>query len=69
MRHSSTLSIGLDVQKESIAVAYVAHAHDAEVIYLGTLGTRQADICSELITSGALLDYIVIFSWQYVIMK
>ncbi|SRR6266540_6718228 len=24
---------------------------------------------SELITSGALLDYIVIFSWQYVIMK
>jgi hypothetical protein len=44
MRHSSTLSIGLDVHKESIAVAYVAHAHDAEVIYLGTIGTRQADI-------------------------
>jgi hypothetical protein len=44
MRHSSTLSIGLGVHKESIAVAYVAHAHDAEVIYLGTIGTRQADI-------------------------
>jgi transposase len=44
MRHSSTLYIGLDVHKESIAVAYVAHAHDAEVIYLGTIGTRQADI-------------------------
>ena len=44
MRHSSTRSIGLDVHKESIAVAYVAHAHDAEVIYLGTIGTRQADI-------------------------
>jgi Transposase domain (DUF772) len=34
----------LGVHKESIAVAYVAHAHDAEVIYLGTIGTRQADI-------------------------
>jgi transposase len=44
MRHSSTLSIGLGVHKESIAVAYVAHAHDAEVISLGTIGTRQADI-------------------------
>jgi hypothetical protein len=44
MRHSSTLSIGVGVHKESIAVAYVAHAHDAEVIYLGTIGTRQADI-------------------------
>jgi transposase len=44
MRHSSTLSIGLDVHQDSIAVAYVAHAHDAEVISLGTIGTRQADI-------------------------
>jgi transposase len=44
MSHSSTLYIGLDVHKESIAVAYVAQAHDAEVIYLGTIGTRQADI-------------------------
>jgi transposase len=44
MSHSSTLYIGLDVHKESIAVAYVAQAHDAEVIYLGPLGTRQADI-------------------------
>jgi transposase len=34
----------LDVHKESIAVAYVAQAHDAEVIDLGTIGTRQADI-------------------------
>jgi transposase len=44
MRHSSTLYVGLDVHKDSIAVAYVAKDHDAEVIYLGTIGTRQADI-------------------------
>jgi transposase len=44
MRQSSTLYIGLDVHKDSIAVAYVAKDHDAEVIYLGTIGTRQCDI-------------------------
>jgi transposase len=44
MSHSSTLYVGLEVHKDSIAVAYVAKEHDAEVIYLGTVGTRQADI-------------------------
>jgi transposase len=44
MSHSSTLYVGLDVHKESMAVAYVAKEHDAEVIYLGTIGTRHADI-------------------------
>jgi transposase len=44
MSQSSTLYVGLDVHKDSIAVAYVAKAHDAEVIYLGTIGTRQVDI-------------------------
>lgn len=44
MPQSSTLDVGLDVHKESIAVAYVAKDHDAEVIYLGSIGTRQADI-------------------------
>jgi transposase len=34
----------LDVHKASLAIAYVAQAHDAEVISLGTIGTRQADI-------------------------
>jgi len=34
----------MDVHKESIAVAYVAKDHDAEVISLGTVGTRQCDI-------------------------
>ena len=44
MHQSSTLYVGMDVHKESIAVAYVAKDHGAEVIALGTLGTRQCDI-------------------------
>jgi transposase len=41
---SNILFIGLDVHKDSIAVAYVASDHGAEVTYLGTIGTRQTDI-------------------------
>jgi transposase len=44
MRQSSMLDIGWAVHKESIAVAYVANDHDAEVIYLGAIGTRPCDI-------------------------
>ena len=44
MSQSSTLFIGMDVHKDAIAVAYVAQDHGAEVIYLGTIGTRQCDI-------------------------
>jgi len=44
MSQSSTLYVGMDVHKESIAVAYVAKAHNAEVTFLGTIGTRQVDI-------------------------
>jgi transposase len=44
MPQSSTLYVGLDVHKDSIAVAYVARDHGAEVISLGTIGTRHADI-------------------------
>lgn len=40
---SSTLYVGLEVHKESIAVAYVAQAHGAEVISRSTIGTRQCD--------------------------
>jgi transposase len=32
------------VHKDAIAVAYVAQEHGAEVLYLGTIGTRQCDI-------------------------
>jgi transposase len=44
MSQSSTLYIGMDVHKDSIAVAYVAQEHGAEVTFLGTTGTRQCDL-------------------------
>jgi transposase len=44
MSHSSTLFMGMDVHQDSIAVAYVAQDHGAEVMYLGAIGTRQGDI-------------------------
>ena len=44
MPQSRTLYGGMDVHKESIAVAYVAQEHGAEVVSLGTIGTRQGDI-------------------------
>jgi transposase len=44
MPQSSTLSVGLDVHKESLAVAYVDKDHGAEVVSLGNIGTRQCDI-------------------------
>jgi transposase len=44
MAQGSTLFIGLDVHKESIAVAYVGEEREAEVVFLGTVGTRQCDI-------------------------
>jgi len=34
----------MDVHKETIAVAYVAQEHGAEVTSLGSIGTRQCDI-------------------------
>jgi transposase len=44
MTQSSTLYVGLDVHKASIAVAYVAQDPGAKVVYLGTSGTRHSDI-------------------------
>jgi hypothetical protein len=44
MSQSRTLFIGMDVHKETIAVAYVAQEHGAEGSSLGTIGTRQCDI-------------------------
>src|SRR6187200_3335128 len=44
MSQSRTLFMGMDVHKDSIAVAYVAQDHGAEVTYLGASGTRQCDI-------------------------
>jgi transposase len=44
MAQGSTIFVGLDVHKETIAVAYVAEEREAEVVSVGTIGTRQCDI-------------------------
>ena len=41
---SKTLYVGLDVHKDSIAVAYAPEDRGAEVVSLGPIGTRQCDI-------------------------
>jgi hypothetical protein len=43
MRQSRTLFIGMDGHNDAIAVAYGAQDHGAEVMELGTIGTRQCD--------------------------
>jgi len=44
MAQGSTLFVGMDVHKETIAVAYAAEDREAEVVAFGTIGTRQCDI-------------------------
>jgi len=41
---SKILYVGLDVHKDSIAVAYAPDDRGAEVVSLGAIGTRQSDI-------------------------
>jgi hypothetical protein len=72
MNQSPTRYLGLDVHKESIAVAYVAKAHEADVIYLGTGGTRPVDIDSLVRTLPAKATHLVLVyeagpcgSWRY----
>jgi transposase len=44
MGQGSTLFIGLDVHKDTIAGAYVSEEREAEIVSLGTIGTRQGDL-------------------------
>ena len=44
MHHSSTRYGGLDVHKDTIAVAYAPEAREADVTYVGAIGTRQCDL-------------------------
>jgi len=61
MAQGSTLFIGLDVHKETIAVAYVGEEREAEVVSLGTIGTRQGDIdklIRQLQSKGKALHFV-----------
>src|SRR6266849_1491243 len=61
MKHSSTLFVGLEVHKETIALASVAEEREAEVIFLGTIGTRQGDIdklIRQLQSKGKTLHFV-----------
>jgi transposase len=58
---SKTLYVGLDVHKESIAVAYAPEDRGAEVVSLGAIGTRQCDIdklVRKLQSKGARLVFV-----------
>jgi transposase len=44
MKNGSRVYVGLDVHKDSIAVAYASDDGPAEPVPLGTIGTRQCDI-------------------------
>ena len=58
---SKTLYVGLDVHKESIAVAYAFEERGAEVVSLGAIGTRQCDIDTlirKLQSKGAPLGFV-----------
>ena len=44
MQQSCTLSVGLDVHKESIAVASVAQDHGAAVVSLGSVKMPQGTL-------------------------
>jgi transposase len=63
MRQSSTRYVGMDVHQESIAVAYVAKALQAEVVYCGAIGTRQCDI-DQLIRTLQSKSHQLVFVYE-----
>jgi transposase len=62
MPQSSTLYSGMDVHQDSIAVAYIATDHDAQVTYLGTIGTRHCDLDTLIRTMQAKANHLVFVS-------
>ena len=44
MAEPTTLFVGLDVHKESIAVAHASPDRSSDVVYVGQVGTRASDL-------------------------
>src|SRR5262245_44091304 len=72
MHQSSTLYVGFDVPKESIAVASIAQAPHAAVIALGNIGTRQCAIAKRVRRLQSTSPHLVLVyaagpggSWLY----
>jgi transposase len=59
MAQSRTLFIGMDVHKDTLAVAYVAQDHGAEVPFLGTLGTRHYAIAHLVRTRQSTAQHLI----------
>jgi transposase len=60
-KSNKSLFIGLDVHKDTIAVAYAAEDRGTEVVSLGMIGTRQYDIdklIRQLQSKGARLVFV-----------
>jgi transposase len=60
---SKILYVGLDVHKDSIAVAYAPDDRGADVVSLGAIGTRQCDI-DKLIRKLQAKDATLVFAYE-----
>jgi transposase len=62
MSQSRTRFVGMDVHKETLAVAYVAHEPGAAVPSFGTIGTRQCASDTLLRTRQAKAHHLMCIS-------
>lgn len=61
MKNGSTLRVGLDVHKDSIAVAYVSADASTSPVQLGSIGSRQCDINALIRTLQSKAAELVFF--------
>jgi hypothetical protein len=59
MSQSRTLCIGMEVHKDTLAVASIAQDHGAAVTSLGTIGPRQCDIDQLIRTMPAKARHLI----------
>ena len=63
MAESTPLFVGLDVHKDSIAVAYAADRTGEPPVFVGTIGTRQADL-SKLVRRLQAKTPTLVFAYE-----